>query len=252
MFTCESNKFNIKRGCGFVAPVITALATATISFSFNTVVIADGDGVACRFQDMDCREKTVVRCVSNKFESRGCPCIIECARPISLQGSAKFELNMNKLLAYSGSPQVKFGAVMTLSKQAQFLIDSNNMRRGDSLPCDLPFFLFEKQVNLAVGAALSVSQNDCFTKQGSTKVLFLALGASGKISACDTCATNLCNNKFNDAILSSQTSINAALTVGLFNLLRPYWRCSVGNGAASGAAVFAFAAIAAVAALVMV
>ena len=177
-------------GLAFVAPLIAALAAAAISFSFNKCVISRGDGVACRFNDIDACNGTVVACHENSFESHDSPCIMECARPITLQGSAKFELCLNSFISFGGSPQIRFGGFISLVQQAQLLITSNSLRRGDAEACDVPFFLFENFISLAAGAEMSLSQNDCYDTAGGNKALLCAIALGKMITPCSTCAVS--------------------------------------------------------------
>ena len=261
VFAVESNCFDIIRGLAFVAPLIAALAAAAISFSFNKCVISRGDGVACRFNDIDACNGTVVACHENSFESYDCPCIMECARPITLQGSAKFELCLNSFLSFGGSPQIRFGGAVGLVQQAKLLINSNSMRRGDAEACDVPFFMFENFISLAAGAEMSLSQNDCYDMVGgNSKVLLVALSLGKMFTPCATCPINFCLNKYYDELLNSQEALGAALTASLAAIIAPISKCSeagysttapLSSGVATQSAVVAMAAVAAVAALLL-
>lgn len=260
MFAIESNCFDIIRGLAFVAPLIAALAAAAISFSFNKCLISRGDGVACRFNEIDACNGTVVTCHENSFESHDCACIMECARPITLQGSAKFELCLNSFVSFGGSPQIKFGGAMNLVQQAKLLINSNSLRRGDAEACDLPFFYFENFINLAAGAEMSLSLNDCYDMAGNNKALLAALAFGKVITPCSTCPINFCLNKHYDTLLQSQEALGSAVTSSLAALLAPISKCSesgyvttapASSGVATRNTVVAVAAAAAVAALLL-
>ena len=227
IFAVEGNCFDIIRGLAFVAPLIAALAAAAISFSFNKCVISRGDGVACRFNDIDACNGTIVTCHENTFESHDCPCILECARPITLQGSAKFELCLNTFLSFGGSPQIKFGGAVSLIQQAQLLINSNSLSRGDAEACDLPFFMFENFIQLAAGAEMSLSQNDCFDQSGSNnKALLVAIAIGKMFTPCSTCAINFCLNNYYDELLQSQEALGVAISAVLIPILSPIMSCS--------------------------
>ena len=226
VFAVESNCFDIIRGLAFVAPLLAALAAAAISFSFNKCVISRGDGVACRFHDIDACNGTIVSCKENSFESHDCPCIMECARPITLQGSAKFELCLNSFISFGGSPQIRFGGFVSLIAQAELLINSNSLRRGDAEACDLPFFAFNSMIELAAGACMSLSLNDCYDNAGSNKVLLCALALGKMISPCTTCPINFCLNKYYDELLNTQEALGAAVTSSLAGLLAPISKCA--------------------------
>lgn len=260
VFAVESNCFDIIRGLAFVAPLIAAIAAALISFSFNKCVISRGDGVACRFHDIDACNGTVVTCQENSFESHDCPCIMECARPITLTGSAKFELCLNYFISFGGSPQIRFGGAVSLIEQAKLLIVSNSMRRGDAEACDVPFFMFENFIQLAAGAEMSLSQNDCYDNAGSNKALLCALALGKMITPCSTCAINFCLNKYYDELLQSQEALGAAVSSALAAILAPISKCSesgysttaaAGNGVATQSLAIAMVAVAAAAALLL-
>lgn len=206
--------------------MIAALAASSVSFSFNKCVIVRGDGIACRFNEIDAGNGTVVACHENEFESHDCPCIMECARPITLQGSAKFELCLNTFVSFGGSPQIKFGGSMSLVEQAKLLIMSNSMRRGDAEACDIPFFMFENYIALAAGAELSLSLNDCMDMAGGNKALLCALALGKLITPCATCPINFCLNKYYDELLQTQEALGAAVTSTLAALLAPVTTCS--------------------------
>lgn len=260
IFVCDSNFFDIIEGLAFTAPLFAALAAAAISFSFNKVVINRGDGVACRFHDIDACNGTVVSCNENSFESHDCPCILECGRPISLQGSAKFELCLNTFVAFGGSPQICVGGDTTLADQAKMLMMSNSMSRGDSHACDLPFFYFGAMVSLTVSAELCVSLNDCFDNAGGVKALLCAIALGKLIRPCATCPVNFCHNKYYDDVLQTQPALNAAVSSGIAQVLAPVSACAEAgystlaprdNGADARGAVVAIAAVAAAAALLL-
>lgn len=260
LFVVESNCFDIIRGLAFVAPLIAAIAAAVISFSFNKCVISRGDGIACRFNDIDACNGTVVTCQENHFESHDCPCIMECARPITLQGSARFELCLNYFISFGGSPQIHFGGAMSLVEQAKLLIVSNSMRRGDAEAADLPFFMFSNFIALAGGAEMSLSQNDCYDNVGSSKPLLAALGLGKMITPCATCPINFCLNKYYDELLQSDAALNAAVGSALSAILSPISKCSEAgyvvdggnsNGVASQGMIVAMAAVAAALALLL-
>lgn len=260
VFAIDSNCFNITEGLAFTAPMIAAVAAAAVSISFNKCVITRGDGVSCRFNEMDLCNGTVVACHENSFESHGCACIMECARPITLQGCAKFELCLNTFVSFGGSPQIKFGGAMSLVQQAKLLIMSNSMRRGDAEACDIPFFMFESYIALAAGAELSLSLNDCLDMAGGNKVLLCALALGKMITPCATCPINFCLNKYYDELLQTEEALGAAVSSTIASLLAPVSTCSESgystlapraNGAAERGAAVAMVAVAAAAALLL-
>lgn len=260
VFAVESNCFDIIRGLAFVAPLIAALAAALISFSFNKCIISRGDGVACRFNDIDACNGTVVSCHENHFESYDCPCIMECARPITLKGEARFELCLNSFISFGGSPQIRFGGAMSLVEKAKLLIVSNSMRRGDAEAADMPFVLFQNFISLATAAEMSLSQNDCYDNAGSSKALLVALSLGKMVTPCSTCPINFCLNKYYDELLESEAALGAAVTSSLASLISPVSKCSEAgyvppasqsSGVAARGAVLAMAAVAAVAALLL-
>ena len=228
VFAVDSNCFNICEGLAFTAPLIAAIAAAAISFSFNKCVISRGDGVACRFNDIDACNGTVVACHENTFESHDCNCVMECARPITLEGSAKFELCLNTFVSFGGSPQIKFGGSMSLVQQAKLLVNSNNMHCGGGDACYLPFFFFESMIALSAGAELSLSLNECFDNSGNVNAgaLLCALAAGAVVSACPTCPVNLCLNNYYDQILQTQEALGAAVTGALISILEPLSNCA--------------------------
>lgn len=260
VFSVDSNAFNICEGLAFTAPVIVALASAAISFSFNKCVIDGGDGVVCRFHDINADNGTVVSCQENSFESHNCPCIMECARPIVLHGSAKFELCLNTFVSFGGSPQMLFSGDATLVGDAKLLIMSNTMSRGDAQACDLPFFAFEAFISLSISAELCISLNDCFDNAGADKVLLCALAIGKAISPCATCPVNVCLNKYYDELLQTQEALGAAVSANLASLLAPVSTCAESgystlaprdSGVSAHGASVALAAVAAAAALLL-
>ena len=260
IFVCDSNMFNIIEGLAFTAPLFAALAAAAISFSFNKVIINRGDGVACRFNDIDACNGTVITCNENSFESHDCPCILECARPITLKGTAKFELCLNTFVGIGGSPQVNIGGATDLADQAKLLLMSNSMSRGDSEACDLPFFYFGAMVSLQVSAELCVSMNDCFDIAGGIKALLCELAIGNVIRPCLTCPVNFCLNKYYDDLLLTDSAIKSAVAPELASVISPLATCAESgystlaprdSGANARGAVVAIAAVAAAAALLL-
>ena len=258
MFAVESNCFDIIYGLAFVAPLIAAIAAAAISFSFNKCIITRGDGVACRFNDIDACNGTVVSCQENSFESHECPCVMECARPITLQGSAKFEICLNAFLSFGGSPQINFGGAISIVQQAKLLIESNNLRRCDADAADSPFFLFQNFISLAAGAEMSLSANDCADGSGFSKALLCALALGKSITPCSTCPVNFCLNNYYDELLQSEEQLGAALSGALASIISPISRCAESgystsapdaNGVSGRGVAVAAAALAAVAVL---
>lgn len=259
IFIVDSNLFNIVEGLAFTAPLFAALAAAAISFSFNKVVINRGDGVACRFNDIDACNGTVITCNENSFESHDCPCILECARPIVLKGTAKFELCLNTFVGFGGSPQVSVGGC-DLTDQAKLLLMSNSMSRGDAQACDLPFFYFGAMMQLQVSAELSVSMNDCFDIAGGVKALLCALALGNIMRPCTTCPLNFCLNKYYDELLLTDSAIKSAVPSELAGAISPAHTCAESgystlaprdSGADARGAVVAIAAVAAAAALLL-
>lgn len=252
-FAVDSNFFNITRGLAFVAPIVSALNVSSFSFSFNTAVVASGNGVVARFDAIAAGNGTLVLITENSFESSDSDLVMELARPISLEGSARFELSLNALVSFGGSPQIRFNGTIDLAAQAKLMIVSNSLRRADAEASALPFFMFESFIRLTAGAELSVSENDVSDAAAAAadRVLLAAQALGRMITVCSTCAVNFCLNRYYDEVLSSQEALDPALTRSIASLLAPL-RCPtavysttapISSGVATQGALVAVAAV---------
>jgi len=87
--------------------------------------------------------------------------------------------------------------------------------------------MFENFIQLAAGAEMSLSQNDCFDQSGSNnKALLVAIAIGKMFTPCSSCAINFCLNNYYDELLQSQESLGVAISSVLIPILSPIMSCA--------------------------